>query len=314
MTASSPTSPFASLVHPPPPPLTASRYHPTTNACLCLNLQLALTPLTTSPTATPTPTQTPTTNPTSPATILHHLTNDPTSPFYAHNCLLAHLDSKTIQQESLTVVRAFTTHTTSWVLFRCLGCRMDCFAVEADGTDGRCVMRLDMLYNEEINELHGSAAYSEAFGMIIPTTRSSPLTSPTGASGGGGSGVVGSAAESLRVALDRSIHAEQLAMQMRINQFVAEEQSRFAAWEKKGRRELAQLVSFLQETGSGRPSLSGGDIPGSPYSQVPRSPAPTPNLASPLFANCIHTRKACSNPFTLSYVARLAKAPACSAC
>ena len=272
MSATSPASPFAAFaspVSPPAPPITNSRFIPTVNACYCLNLQLSLSPLNPSPTAANAATTT-----TEPA-LLHALTSDPSSPFYTHQCQLGHLDSKTIQHESLTLVRAFVLHSTHWVLFRCLGCRMDCFAVEADGMDGRCVMRLDMLYNEEIAELHTSSAYSAAFSLLIPTPHSSPLTSP---SGGGersvaGTGVVGSAAESLRTALDRSIHAEQLAMQMRINQFVAEEQARFAAWEKKGRRELSQLLAFLQETNSGRQSIT-TEAPGSPF--IPRSPAAVP--------------------------------------
>lgn len=278
MSVTSPLSPVSSSSSGyPPPALTSSssgsRYHPTTNSCHCLNLQITITPLSDS-----SPTSTPSSSSSHP--LLQALTSDPTSPFYAHECLLAHLDSKAIQQGALTVVRAFSVAATQWVLFRCLACRMDCFAVEADsadGADGRCVMRLDMLSSEEeINELHSSPHFSSAFNMLIPTPRSSPLSSPTASSGGGGGGTAGSAAESLRVALDRSIHAEQLAMQMRINQFVAEEQARFAAWEKKGKRELTQLLTFLQETSSGRQSLSSGDLPGSPYASIPRSPAPTP--------------------------------------
>ena len=280
MSASSPTSPLSALVASTPPPTLSSRYLPTLNSCHCLNLQLSLAPLSSSPTNAQS------TSAASAPSLLHALTNDPTSPFHSHQCLLGHLDSKSVQHDSLTLVRAFSVLDTHWVLFRCLGCRTDCFAVEADGADGRCVMRLDLPYNEEVAELQASPAYSHAFSLVIPSTHSSPLSSPSGSSDSSSSGAaaIGSAADSLRTALDRSVHAEQLVMQMRISQFASEEQARFAAWDKKGRRELAQLLAFLQETNSGSSRRSlGVETPGSPFasrSPVPVSPRPSSPTSS----------------------------------
>ena len=284
-------------------PTFPSRYFPSTNACHCLNIQLSITPL-------PSPT------PPSASSLTSHFSS-PSSPFSPHPSLLATLESKSIQLEALTLVKALPplpipsssqTPSSSWILFRCLGCSTDCFALEDSPATSPplCVLNLDLATDTDIVSLQASPSYSLAFNVCIPypsslsladatlTPRlnSSPPASASSAVGPGStlSPSPSATSDSLRSSLDHSIDAERVAMQMRINQFVAEEQHRFALYERRGRKELLQLLSFLAEDrGSSphptpsSPALSRSRSPSvSPRPSLPSSPIPPPTTFQPL--------------------------------
>ena len=266
------------------------------NACHCLNMQLAVLPLS-SPTAQQ-----------SAAAVSDFFTHSPSSPFLSHSFLLGQLESKQIQLEALTLVTAIAIPSASpsvsspsysssgvgWVLFRCLGCHIDCFAVEDSTTSPRCVINLALAVDAEIALLQTSAQYSAVFNICIPTPSSAsslsvqsqshtprPHSSSSTPSSAVGSPTV---VESLRSALEHSIDAERVAMQMRVNQFVAEESSRFSQYERRGRKELAQLVAFISEEDRGAGGNSPQPAPVTP-SRSPASPrvslVAAPALASP---------------------------------
>ena len=279
-------------------PTWTSRFHPSTNACHCLNIQLSVHPLSSPPPDS------------SPSSLLQQFQTSLTSPFHSLPLLIGSLDSKSIQLAALTVIRAFTlpspspapsslsppSSPTSWILFRCLGCHVDCFALEDSPSSPRCVLNLHLLDDAAIAALQQSPSYSAAFRICIAST------TPQGDAGltprlPSSSTVTpvpplpplpSSVADSLRSSLDHSIHAERVAMQMRLNQAAAEENARFLAFERRARRDLLALLHLLSiddRTASPHPAPAS---PAMPRSRSPSaSPRPSLPSSSPLSSSAV---------------------------
>ena len=200
-----------------------------------------------------------------------------------------------MQLEALTVVRAIRVDlpppaaASSWIVFRCLACQTDCFALEDSPTTPRCVMSLALLVDGDIAALQSSPQFSPAFNICIPPPAPTLLPAdlvhtPRVQSGSSGISALSvspsssAVAESLRSSLEHSVHAERVAMQMRINQFVGEENARFVQFERKGKRELQQLLAFVAEERGASPHPA----PASPALTRSRSPSvsPRPSLSS----------------------------------
>ena len=169
-------------------------------------------------------------------------------------------------QEGLCSSRPHPRHS-SWILRRCLNCHMDSYAFSS--AHRLIVGSLRNLHSaEEMRKVREGEHWSRAFGVMIrgnpggiqaqahaAASGTSPLnaqgihasSASTDPSSAAANSILSTALAQLRSSLDHALEAERIAMETRLSQFRAAEESKFAEIDWRMRRDYGALSAQVEK-------------------------------------------------------------------